>query len=184
MIQKLLRGSATTDASTWTSNTTSGTTIVFTSGDTIAAARANITKGNIGLQNKIGLDGNPVGNLARFLVCGPTNSLYANALVTPVGGQTVANSGTLEVVSTPWLEAAALTGNSTSTYYLLADPMAVTGLLVSFVDGVQAISVTPYDAGAVDAIKFKLSLAFEASLYSATNAAGTVIIPAAQQCTT
>ena len=183
-IQKFLRGTATTDASTWTNNTTSGCTIVYTSSDTIAAARANIAKASVGMMNKIGLDGNPLGTNPRFLLCGPTNSLYARGLLQSVGGQVVGNSGDLELVVTPWLEATTLTGYSTTSYYLLADPMTTTGLVLSQISGYENIQVQEYDAGAVGARKWQLWLPFEADLFAVTNAAGTAIIPAAQQATT
>jgi phage head maturation protease len=183
-VQKLLRGTATTDASTWTNNTSSGCTMVYATGDQIAAARANIYRASVGMMNKIGLDGNPLGSMPRFLVCGPTNSLFAKGLLQSVGGQVVGNSGDLELVVTPWLEATALTGYSTTSYYLMADPMITTGLVLSLISGYESVQVQEYDAGAVGARKWKIWQPFEVDLFSVTNAAGTAIIPAAQQATT
>jgi HK97 family phage prohead protease len=183
-VQKLLRGTATTDASTWTNNTSSGCTMVYATGDQIAAARANIYRASVGMMNKVGLDGNPLGSMPRFLVCGPTNSLFAKGLLQSVGGQVVGNSGDLELVVTPWLEATALTGYSTTAYYLMADPMVTTGLVLSLISGYESVQVQEYDAGAVGARKWKIWQPFEVDLFSVTNAAGTAIIPAAQQATT
>lgn len=187
VFQKLLMGtSASTGTSTWTNNTTNGCTIVYTTADTAAAARANIGKPRVALQTKVGLDGNPLGISPRFLVCGPTNEQYARGLLAPVGGQVVGNGygDTLEVVATPWLEASALTGYSTTTYYELADPNEVTGLVLSMIAGYEGIQVQEYDAGAIGARKWKLWTPFEADLFNVTNPSGTVIIPAAQQATT
>jgi hypothetical protein len=91
LVQKFLRGIATIDLSTWTNNTTAGCTLVYTTGDTISAARANISRAGVAMMNRIGLDGNPTGNMPKFLLCGPTNSLYARGLLTSVGGQVVGN---------------------------------------------------------------------------------------------
>ena len=183
-IQKFLRGTATTDASTWTNNTTSGSTLVYTSADTIAAARANIYRASVGMMNKIGSDGNPLGTIPKFLLCGPTNSLFARGLLQNVGGQIVANSGDLQMLVSPYLELSTITGNSTTSYYLIADPMVATGLLETVITGYENVQVQEYDAGAVGARKFKLWLPFEFDLFSMANSAGTTIIPAAQQATT
>lgn len=185
IVQKLLMGSsASTGTSTWTSNTSSGTTIVYTTADTAAAARKNLGIGNKDLQLKVGLDGNPTGNMARFLICGPTNGLYAMGLFGVAPGQPVLNSGGYELVQTPWLENSSLTGNSTTTYYLVADPMLVTGLILTEITGYESIQVQEYDAGAVGARKWKFWKPFEADLFKFTNASSTTIIPGAQQCTT
>jgi hypothetical protein len=101
-----------------------------------------------------------------------------------VGGQVVGNSGDLELVVTPWLEATALTGYSTTSYYLMADPMVTTGLVLSLISGYESVQVQEYDAGAVGARKWKIWQPFEVDLFSVTNGAGTAIIPAAQQATT
>lgn len=186
VFQKLLMGtSSSTGTSTWTNNTSSGCTIVYTTGDTLAAARANIGRGRVGMMNKVGLDSNPLGAMPAKLIVGPTNGLYARGLLGNASGQLVANSQDgLEVIETPWLEASTLTGNSTTTYYLLADPNEATGLVLSLVSGYETPQVQEYDSGAVGARKWKVWMPFEADLWNLTNPSGTVIIPAAQQCTT
>ena len=186
LIQKFLRGVATTDASTWTSNTTSGSTPVFTSADTIAAARANIGKPGAALMQKIGLDGNPLGTMARFILAPPTAGLYLGGLLNQAPGQVVSNSpnGQLELIVSPWLEASTITGNSSTSYYVVADPMATTGLVLSMISGYESIQVQEYDAGATGARKWKMWLPFEGDLVTITNTAGTLIVPAAQQATT
>jgi hypothetical protein len=184
LIQKFLRGTATTDASTWTSNTTSGATPVYTTSDLIAAARANIGKANKDLQLKVGLDGNPIGNMAKFYLAGPTAGLYLSGLLNQAPGQVVGNSGNAELIVSPWLEATTITGYSTTSYYVVADPAIVTGLILSLISGYETPQVQEYDAGAVGARKWKIWMPAEADLFWFTNKAGTKIIPGAQQATT
>lgn len=184
LIQKFLRGVATTDASTWTDNTTSGCTPVYTTADTIAAARANIGRANAALQKKVGLDGNPTGNMAKFYLAGPTSGLFLSGLLNQAPGQIVANSGQAELVVSPWLESSTITGNSTTSYYVIADPMLVDGLILSELAGMSGPQVMEYDAGSTLARNWKIFDAFEADLFWAANGAGTNIIFGAQQATT
>ena len=186
LVQKFLRGIATTDASTWTSNTTSGCSPVWTTADTLAAARAKIGLANTALQNKLGLDGNPTGNMARFLLAGPTSGGYLAGLLNVAPGQSVMNAvaGQYELVISPWLEATAITGYSTTTYYAVADPALATGLILSKITGYENVQVQEYDAGAVGARKYKMWIPFESDLFWAANSAGTSTIYAAQQATT
>jgi phage head maturation protease len=186
LVQKFLRGIATTDASTWTNNTTSGCTPVWTTSDTLAASRANIGKGAAALANKVGLDGTPTANMPRFVFAGPTSGNYLAGLLSVAPGQTVQNAvlGQYELVVSPWLEASAITGNSTTSYYLIADPMLATGLILSKINGYETIQVQEFDAGATGARKWKMWMPFEADMFWAANSAGTSTIFAAQQCTT
>jgi hypothetical protein len=185
-IQKLLMGTSSSEAtSTWTSNTTSGCTPVYTTADTLAAARANIGKAPAALLGKVGLDGNPIGNATRWLVAGPTAGQYLAGLKQAVGGQSVGNGfGAIpDLLVSPLLEASALTGYSTTTYYALADAMA-SGLLVSYINGYESPQVDEYDAGSTAARNWRIWLPFEADLFYFTNASSTNIIPGAQQATT
>jgi hypothetical protein len=187
--QKLLMGTSTSEATaTWTSNTTSGGSLVYTTADLMAAARGKLGLVRTALQVKLGLDGNPTGNLARFLICGPTREMEAQAICGGSGPGLAAGvaqpAASMEVISSAWLEASALTGNSTTSYYLLCDPEQVTGLVLSKVQGYEGINVEQYDPGAVLAMKWKLWSPFEVDLFNAANSAGTTTIPAAQQGTT
>ncbi len=186
LVQKFLRGVATTDASTWTNNTTSGSTPVYTTADTIAAARANINKANAAMQVKIGLDGNPTGNMTRFLLAGPTSGLYLAGLLNQAPGQIVSNGfgGQYELVVSPWLESSLITGYSTTTYYHIADPAVVDALILTELAGMNGPQVMEYDAGSTLARNWKLFDAFEADLFWAANKAGTNVIFGAQQATT
>jgi hypothetical protein len=185
--QKLLMGTSADEAtSTWTSNTTSGGTIAYTTADTAAAARQNISKIRTALMNKVGLDGNPLGTIPVFMIVPGTQEQGALSLMTVAGGQPVGQNlvTSMQVIASPWLEASALIGYSTTSYYLLADPNEVTGLVLSTLPGMESPQVTEYDAGAVTARKWKIWLPFEVDLFYVTNAAGTAVIPAAQQATT
>jgi HK97 family phage prohead protease len=188
VFQKLLMGTSSAEGtSTWTSNTTSGGSLVYTTQDLMAAARGKLGLVRTALQVKTGLDGNPTGNIPRFLICGPTREMEARAITGDNGPGLQAGvaqpSATMTVIPTAWLEASALTGNSTTSYYLLCDPADVTGLVVSTVQGMEGIQVEQYDAGAVAAIKYKLWSPFEADLHF-ISISSTNTIAAAQQGTT
>lgn len=195
VFQKLLMGSSAVEtASTWTSNTTSGGSLVYTTADLAAAARGKLALVRAALMNKVGLDNNPLGTIPRFLLVGPTREGEARGIIgAPAAGHVLFNQQvqqqTLELVVSSWLEAAALTGNSTTSYYLLADPNDVTGLILTDIEGFSGIQVTPYDAGAVAALNYKLWKPFEADLHSmaytpAGGSSSSTVIAAAQQGTT
>ncbi len=185
LVAKFLCGVATIGTSTWTSNTTSGCTPVFTTADTIAAARANVGKGPAALQNKTGLDGNPLANMTRFLLAGPTAGLYLAGILGQAPGQISQNAGQYELVVSPWLESSGITGNSSTSYYAVSDPALVTGLILSLITGYESPQLQEYDAGAVGARKWKAWMPMEADLFWFTTTDGsTKVIPGAQQCTT
>jgi hypothetical protein len=191
VFQKLLMGTSAAEAtSTWTSNTTSGGSLVFTTQDLMAAARGKLAVARAGMANKVGKDGNPLGNLPRFLVVPTTREMEALAIVGGsgpglAGGEQQQILRSLMVIGTPWLEAAALTGYSTTSYYLVADPKEVTGLVLSKIRGFESIQVTPYDAGAVAALSWKLWHPFEAdAVYDLVGASATKIFPGLHQATT
>lgn len=186
--QKLLMGTSAAEAtSTWTNNTTSGGSLVYTTADLAAAARAKLGLVRAALINKAGKDGNPYGNAPRFLVVPVTREVEALGIVGNSGPLLTAGVAqaavSLEVVASPWLEASALAGYSTTSYYLLADPNEVTALVLSKVRGFENIQVMPYDSGAVAGFNWKLFLPFETDLvYDLV--AGVKYFPGAQQGTT
>jgi hypothetical protein len=196
VFQKLLMGTSTSEGtSTWTSNTTSGCSPVWTTADTLAAARAKIGLGVVALMNKTGLDGNPLGTLPRYFVAGPTAGQYLSGLLQAVPGQSVGNGYAQlgELIISPWLEASALTGSSTTSFYIVADPQQTTGLVLTKLMGYDSIQVMPFDSGATAGLNWKLWLPFEADLHSATYVppapsgsvgTSTTVVAAAQQCTT
>lgn len=188
--QKLLMGtSSDTATATWTNNTTGSATIVSSTSDTIVAARANLDKVISAMMTKIGQDGNPLGHPPYFLIVPTALEGQARGITGGVApGQPdvhVPTGGSLQVVPSVWLDSSStLTGASPTSYYLLADPMEVTGLCVTMLTGVTSPQVQQYDPGAVAAINHKIFLPFEADLFYQANSAGTDIIAAAQQGTT
>lgn len=185
--QKLLRGTATTDASTWTNNTTQGA-IGYTTADGSAAARTNLDAVIAGMMNKVGQDGNPLGNVPAFLLCAPTLAGQARGITSGVGpGQQNTHkptAGDLEVLASPWLTTSSgLTGADSAHYYLLCDPNEVTTMLTTMIGGMETPQVMEFDAGAVAARKWKIFLPFECDLVNQANSAGTTIIAGAQQGT-
>lgn len=190
VFQKFLMGtSSDTATATWTNNTTSGATIVSTTADTIVAARGNLDTVISAMMTKIGQDGNPLGHPPYFLIVPTALEGQARAITGGIApGQPdlhTPSGGSLQVVSSVWLDSSStLTGASATSYYLLADPMEVTGLCVSMLTGVTSPQVQQYDPGAVAAINHKIFLPFEADLFYQANSAGTDIIAAAQQGTT
>ncbi len=187
--QKLLMGTSTDEAtSTWTSNTTSGGSLVYTSADLAVAARGRLGLVRAALANKVGLDGYPMGNMPRFLVVPVTREVEAQGIIGPsspgqIGPGAQSSISSIQVIASAWLEASALTGYSTTSYYLVADPNEVTGLVLSKVQGYEGIQVDQYDAGAVAAIKYKLWSPFEVDLHN-ISIGGTATVAGAQQGTT
>ena len=182
VFQKLLMGTSTSEAtSTWTNNTTSAT-IVHTTNDQAVAARANLAKVESAMMQKVGLDGNPTGNQGRFLVVPPDLQYAAAGLLGIAPGQQNNSLLRYEVVSTPWLQFSGHTGNSATSYYLIADPAEVTSLVVSTINGIESPRVEQYDAGAVAAYKWKIYMPFEAHLVNHT-VGSTATIAGAQQGT-
>lgn len=184
--QKLLRGTTqTSDTSTWTSNTTTGD-IQYTTADTAYAARVALDAVIAAMMNKIGQDGNPLGNTPRYLLCAPGIAGQARSITGGVApGQVNTHTpvaGDIQVVPSVWLNTnSGLTGADSAHYYLVADPMQVTGMLVNFIRGMEGVQVMEFDSGPQAARGWKIFQAFEASLVSQANSAGTTIIAAAQQ---
>jgi HK97 family phage prohead protease len=182
--QKLLMGTSSSEAtSTWTNNTTSGGSLVYATADACVAARAKLALVRTALMKKTGLDGNPLGTIATKLIVGPTREVEAAGLLGIAPGQQNSQNLSMDLVVSPWLEASTLTGNSTTSYYIMADPNEVTGLVLSTINGMEAPQVAEYDSGAVAARKWKIFLPFEVDLVYET-IAGTATIAAAQQGTT
>jgi phage head maturation protease len=181
--QVLLRGISTDDAtSTWTDNTTGSATIVHATNDAAVAARANLSKVEAALMNKVGLDGNPMGNMASYLVVPPDLAYVATGLMGVAPGQQNQTNLRYSVITSPWLQFASLTGNSATSYYLISDPSEATGLVLSTINGMEDPRVEQYDPGAVAAYKWKIYLPFECGM--GTHAyGGKTIIAGVQQGT-
>lgn len=162
--QKLLMGTSLVETvATWTSNTTAAT-LVATTNDQVIAARANLAKVESALMQKIGLDGNPTGNMARFLIVPPDLQYQAVGMLGIAPGQQNTVPLRYEVVTTPWLQFSGLTGNSATSYYMMADPAEATGLVLSTINGIDEPRVEQYDPGAVAAYKWKIYQPFEVGM--------------------
>lgn len=182
VFQKLLMGTSTSEAtSTWTNNTTSAT-IVHATNDLAVAARANLSKVESALMNKIGLDGNPTGNMGSYLVVPPDLQYVAQGLMGLAPGMQNNTQLRYQVVSSPWLQFAALTGHSATSYYLVADPSEATGLVLSTINGFDEPRVEQYDPGAVAAFKWKVYQPFEVGM-GAHTIGGVATIAGIQQGT-
>jgi hypothetical protein len=162
--QKLLMGTSLVETvSTWTSNTTAASLVAATN-DAVIAARANLAKVESALMQKVGLDGNPTGNMARFLIVPPDLQYQAVGLLGIAPGQQNNVPLRYEVVTTPWLQFSGLTGNSATSYYLMSDPAEATGLVLSTINGIDEPRVEQYDPGAVAAYKWKIYQPFEVGM--------------------
>jgi len=176
VFQVLLRGISTSDAtSTWTDNTTGSSTIVHTTNDTAVAARANLTKVESALMSKLGLDGNPMGNMASYLVVPSDLGYVAAGLMGVAPGQQNQTSLRYQVIATPWLQHSGLVGYSATSYYLVADPSEATGLVLSTINGFDEPRVEQYDPGAVAAFKWKCYMPFEVGMGAHTYGSKTII---------
>jgi hypothetical protein len=159
--QKLMMGLSLDPATaTWTNNTTSGT-IVSTTGDTLVAARANLDTVINAMVTKTDLSGNPISAMPDLLIVPSSLGNAARSIVGQVQpGQINGSNRSLEVLETPWLSSTILTGNSTTSYYLIARD--VTFMEVTFLEGQEAPMAREYDMGAVDATGFLIAHYFEA----------------------
>jgi HK97 family phage prohead protease len=176
VFQVLLRGISTSDStSTWTDNTTSSATIVHTTNDTAVAARANLSKVESALMSKLGLDGNPMGNMASYLVVPSDLGYVAAGLMGVAPGQQNQTLLRYQVIATPWLQFSGLTGYSATSYYLVADPSEASGLVLSTINGIEEPKVEQYDPGAVAAYKWKLYMPFEVGMGAHTYGGKTII---------
>jgi hypothetical protein len=182
--QVLMRGISTSDAtSTWTDNTTVGT-IVAATNDEVVAARVNMAKVEAALMTKIGQDGNPTGNRAKFLVVPPQLAPAAVGMMGIAPGMQNQTNFRWQVVESPWLQFSGLTGYSVSNYYLVSDPNAATGLVLSTLQGVDEPRVEQYDPGAVAAYKWKIYDPFTVGMgQQAVASTGKTIIAGIQQGT-
>jgi hypothetical protein len=176
VFQKLLMGISTSEAtSTWTDNTTSGATIVHATNDAAVAARANMAKVESAMMAKLGLDGNPMGNMASYLVVPSDLGYVATGLMGVAPGQQNQTNLRYNVIATPWLQFSGLTGYSATNYYLVADPNEATGLVLSTINGIEEPRVEQYDPGSVAAYKWKVYMPFEVGMGAHTYGGKTII---------
>jgi hypothetical protein len=151
----------------WSDNTTAGD-IRHDTADKSYEARQKLDAVIAAMMTKKGLDGNPLNNPPRFLLAPSALAGQAEAIVGGVApGQQANQSGrrrALEVVESAWLSASTLTGNSATSYYLIADPASVRGMTEVVLSAFPGIVVEEYDAGSVAARNWKMWHAFEFDL--------------------
>ncbi len=104
-------------------------------------------------------DGKPIGIAPKYLVVPPELMLTAMELTKSgliiITGSTDTERGAhnaladlmLEVVSDPRLSNSTYTGYSTTTWYLMADPMVTDTLEVAFLNGKQTPTIEQFNAG-------------------------------------
>lgn len=74
-------------------------------------------------------------------------------------------------------------GALTTDYYLCADPRIVDTVTVEFLRGVMAPQIIPFDAGATDAVKYKIRLPLKATLATHTDSDGNSRVSGVQKAT-
>jgi hypothetical protein len=154
------------------------------------ATATNLDKPRAALKSKLSPAGEKMGVVARFLLHDPASAVNAQmatgAIYAP--GQSLAPSlasRSIVPVESHWIGDTALkSGVATTDYYLAGDPSVVDTVLVNFLEGVGlAPIITPFDAGAVAAEKWKILVPFEATVATHTDSAGNARISGMQKAT-
>jgi phage major head subunit gpT-like protein len=128
----------------------------------VTAGPTNSALGLEGLQNadrvfrlQTDPDGQPLGVMAKKLVVPTSLRITALNLMNATNiqsGNTVSQpdanvfAGQFDVVSSPYMQNAAYTGNSATAWYLLADPADLPVIEVCFLNGVESPTVETADA--------------------------------------
>lgn len=166
---------------TWTDNTSSSAGL----GTGASPTPANLDVPRKAFRNKTGPAGEKLGNVPKFLIHMPDIALPVDIAL----GRVVNYSGVQASVRSSSMipiEAPFLAGTST-TYYLAGDPNIVDTMVILMLAGQMVPRVEEYDAGAVAAKKWKISLPFAAkSVVTSVNlAAGSTayIAPGLQKAT-
>lgn len=168
---------------TWTNDVTASSPL---------GTAGNIDKVRAGLKAKLSPAGEKmeleprillVDSLNRYNADLATGQLYSVGTgATTMVGSNAARS--LTVVDSTFVGDTALLGGALTTdYYLIADPMIVDTVVVEFLRGVRAPRIQEFDAGAVDAQKFKLMLDFQATVATFTDSASNTRIAGMQKAT-
>lgn len=116
---------------------------------------AAINAAEVKFLNQTDPDGKPLGIRASILLAPPT---LFNTATRWMGGQLIVTgenttlpnvnvySGRYKVVTSPYMENASLTGNSTAAWYLLADPNDMPVIETGFLNGMQTPTVETAEA--------------------------------------
>lgn len=149
---------------TWMANSTSffasGNSNVSTSSPLDTDPTGSLDKAIVLFRNQTDVNSDPIGIEPRLLLVPPTLESVAKQLYRDNDIAVVGTSGTVskrmrsnphvgdfEPLISPWLETSSLTGYSTSTWYLLADPSDVAALEIAYLNGQQSPTI---ESGDVD----------------------------------
>ena len=156
---------------TWTNDTMTGV-VMATAGDLDKLRRK--------LKIKLSPSGEMMDLEGKILVIDPalryaaelaTGQIYKVDSMVAQGSSKVQG---LQIVDSPFVgDTTLLAGALTTDAYLVADPMVADGLIVEFLRGMRAPSISEFDAGAVAASKYKIMLPFAATVATHTDSAGT-----------
>ena len=150
----------------------------------------NLDKVRAGLKGKLSPSGEKMENEPRILVCDSLNA-YSAALATgqiykineTIAGGSPRVTG-VKVVDSTFVGDTGLLGTvATTDYYLFSDPNMVDTICLEFLRGMRTPQIQPFDAGAVDAVKFKIKLPFAATIATHTDSAGTARVTGVQKAT-
>lgn len=166
---------------TWTNDTTTSATL---------ATAGNLDKVRAGLKGKLSPSGEKMENEPRILVVDSLNA-YNAALATgqiyklneTIAGGSPRVTGIKVIDSTFVGDTGLLGGALTTDYYLFADPNMVDTVCLEFLRGMRTPQIQPFDAGAVDAVKFKIKLPFAATIATHTDSAGNARVTGVQKAT-
>jgi len=166
---------------TWTDDTTTGAAL---------GTAGNLDKVRAGLKGKLSPGGEKMENEPRILVVDSLNA-YSAALATgqiykineTIAGGSPRVTG-IKVIDSTFVGDTGLRGGALTTdYYLFADPNMVDTVCLEFLRGMRTPQIQPFDAGAVDAVKFKIKLPFAATIATHTDSAGTARVTGVQRAT-
>lgn len=133
------------------------------------APSASLTAANLLFTKQYDLNSDPIGIVPSYLLVPSTLEVVADQLFTDtefaIMATTTANTpitrvksnpwrGKFKPVATPWLENSALSGNSTSTWYLVGDPSDVPAAEITHLNNQQTPTV---ETGDVDFDKLGMS---------------------------
>jgi len=128
----------------------------YITGATTALGIVGLNEAIAAFRGATGPDGDPIMVEPKYLLVPPTLEATARQLVAPmsrliatdqtaiaaaVGPDANIYAGRFEVLVSPYLEAATITGYSTAYWYLLADPSTLPCYEVSYLNGAQAPTV-------------------------------------------
>lgn len=168
---------------TWTNDTTTSVAL---------GTAGNLDKVRAGLKGKLSPAGEKMELDGSILLVDPINRYNADAATGQLYGvSTGANAQggsnavrSVRVVDSTFVgDTALLAGALTTNYYMIADPMICDTVVVEFLRGIRAPQIQEFDAGAVEATKYKIMLPFQATVATHTDSAGNARVTGIQKAT-